>query len=225
LKLATYPAGTSDVYWDDFLGNADKSWTGHPEPSHDDRLFTTAVSLNALIDTWSFWSPDSQSLQFLPNVPANVSSVIARASGYLATATQAGKLRLDNSFFSGSVKGDTSLPFSYPANLIRFVNGTIIPPLNATTHDASDNVAIAMLGVISEVRFSYHDGDVAVLQSQLMFAQSEYDALLAAHPFNSTTPTTFDGYNTSAFPYWTSDEMTMSVIALALAKAAQVTAA
>jgi len=32
-----------------------------------------------------------------------------------------------NAFFSGSVKGYTSLPFWYPVNFIQFLNGTDVP--------------------------------------------------------------------------------------------------
>ena len=38
--------------WDGFVGNGDTSW-GKPAPVYEDRVWATAVALNALIDIWS----------------------------------------------------------------------------------------------------------------------------------------------------------------------------
>src|SRR5690606_17188949 len=40
--------------WDEFLGNADTDFHNASTPHYDDRLFTTGVAVNALIDSWSF---------------------------------------------------------------------------------------------------------------------------------------------------------------------------
>lgn len=76
-----------------------------------------------------------------------------------------------NSFFSGSVKGFTSLPFFYPSNYGLYINnGTTIDPSKASMSSINDDLVIAFKGSVSK---------------------EEYNKLLNQTWFTMPTPTTF----------------------------------
>lgn len=56
LQMAQLDSTDNWVYWDDFLGDNDTNIFGTRENYAEDRLFTTAVAINALIDTWTYES-------------------------------------------------------------------------------------------------------------------------------------------------------------------------
>jgi hypothetical protein len=59
LALATFVNQGADMYyWDDFLGDNDVGFFGQKLVRGEDRIFSTSVAINALIDTWSTYSPN-----------------------------------------------------------------------------------------------------------------------------------------------------------------------
>ncbi len=116
-----------EVYFCDFLGRDDKDAFGRKEPSKDDCLFTTAQSVNILIATWSVHQKKSGQLLLRANTPKKVVDLITQSVNWLKRNVLNRRMKAMNAFFSGSVKGYTSLPFWYPVNFIQFLNGTDVP--------------------------------------------------------------------------------------------------
>lgn len=92
------------AYWDDFLGDGDTDAAGNLTPSYDDRLFSTAVAVNALLDTWTIRDGPAKR-QWKPNVSPVVQNMILGGVTFLNEQTFSGVYIPDNAFFSGSVKG------------------------------------------------------------------------------------------------------------------------
>lgn len=61
-------AGESFIYWEEFLGNYGK------KERNEDALFSTALALNALLDTWTIRS--GQKVTYDSETPVEVKSVI-----------------------------------------------------------------------------------------------------------------------------------------------------
>ena len=104
-------------YWVEFIGNY-----AHKERD-DDALFSTALALNALIDT--FTVRDGQRIQYDEDTPEEVKKTIEAGIKYILKNHNIKNSEM-NAFFSGSVKGDgTGLTF--PANIHRIGNKDIDP--------------------------------------------------------------------------------------------------
>eukprot|EP00455_Lapot_gusevi_P005163 TRINITY_DN12172_c0_g1_i3.p1 TRINITY_DN12172_c0_g1~~TRINITY_DN12172_c0_g1_i3.p1 ORF type:complete len:643 (+),score=195.28 TRINITY_DN12172_c0_g1_i3:79-2007(+) len=184
-------------YWDEFLGDSDTDFSGHPTPSYDDRLFSTSVAINALLDTWT--TSQSGSLKWLPSTPTDVLNVVAAAAAFLSDFVLSGKYQLDNAFFSGSVKTLDTLPFAYPSNVVLLDDGTVTDSMHARIDQVNNRITPSMSGVVDDALYNQW--------------------LTATHFGNFTTPTTFKGFNTGIpFPYWTSPDMTKATALLALGK-------
>ena len=91
------------------------------------------------------------------------------------------------------------MPFFYPANFQRWVNGTPIPKdfNNDVTFDIAENAAVEMFG---------------------MMDKDEYNLELKKMHFGKPTPLEFPGYNVpdAHFAFWSSDEIAYSSVILAL---------
>lgn len=66
----------SYCFWDEFIGNGD-----HPFPTYEDRVFSTAVACNALLDIWtvrrnSEGNTEQYSLAWVKGTPEHVKEVI-----------------------------------------------------------------------------------------------------------------------------------------------------
>eukprot|EP01116_Phalansterium_solitarium_P022581 TRINITY_DN7514_c0_g1_i2.p1 TRINITY_DN7514_c0_g1~~TRINITY_DN7514_c0_g1_i2.p1 ORF type:complete len:640 (+),score=224.14 TRINITY_DN7514_c0_g1_i2:132-2051(+) len=181
------------TYWDDFLGDAEKP------PQGEDRLFSTALAVNTFISTWAQPTANSKCpMQWSASTPASVKSAVQSAAAFLNNQTLDGSLKLlpMNAFFSGSMKVNSCLPFSYPGNYNRFLNGTWFDP-----HNAANGVAEAVWGV---------EGYVPPVQ---------YKAMLSQTWFNMSVPMEFDGFNSNGgWPFWSSPSMTYSLSLLALSQ-------
>lgn len=91
------------VYWEDFLGTNDTTITGETVDRGDDRICTTAVSVLALLNSWT--SASSRCMfDFANDVPANVTSAMENAVKFLIDYAAGERYRHENAFFSGSVK-------------------------------------------------------------------------------------------------------------------------
>ena len=188
-------------HWDGFLGKNDTDKNGNPLHHCDDRLYTTAMSLNALVDTWTEPTPcrnnKGECLRWSIDTPPSVQAAVERGVEYVSVASLNGT-RQDNAFFSGSVKGPDSQWFWFPANHLMFVNGTkILPPY--TFDDIEPSSVLSMKGVLSA---------------------DEYEKMVANPIFGEPTPVVFNGYNNGSwFPYWSSDAITTASSLAILTKA------
>jgi hypothetical protein len=176
------------IYFEEFLGNADETLTGKPVHSGEDRIMVTSMAINMLCYTWS------ENQQLVTSTPEEVKSIIRSASEWLIKYATSGTYKLFNVFFSGSVKGGADLPYFYPANFAKFLNGSDIP-----------NVPSAI-------------GFYAVVGVQGMISKEEYEKLLHEDHYGQKTPVDFPGYNNleSTFPFWSSEALTESSVLLAL---------
>merc|ERR1712127_331127 len=186
------------TYFTDFLGQDDKGVLGESRPNNDDALFSTAQAVNVLISTWTYQDPISKRLVWKSYVPFEVKPLVEQSVQWLVKYTYDVNFKPANSFFSGSVKGFTSLPFWYPANANKFLNGTSYNPANVSRSDL-DQVVIGVEGSIDE---------------------KTYLSELKEKHFNVNTPLVFTGYNQkdNLMPFWSSEPYTYSVTLLALSQ-------
>lgn len=191
------------VYWDDFLGDGDEDWLGKPVENADDRLFSTALVINTMINVWTEKAAEHGVLQWSADTPASVKTTTAMAVSWLShfILNEKSPYIPSNVFFSGSVKGPTTLPFSYPSNHLAYINDTELP-LNSSASVISTDLSGGVLGYIPP---------------------EQYESMLASGlgHFNMTTPTSFPGFNVAEFPYWSAPVMTYATSLLALAKYSQ----
>jgi hypothetical protein len=188
----------SKGYFRDFLGLNDTSIFGKPESSDDDALFSTAQAINTLISTWTFQNPQTKHLQWKKQTPENVKQLVLASGKWLEENVFNKKYKTLNAFFSGSVKGFTSLPFLYPTNFVQWLNGTFVDPDKIPESDLSYAI-LGISGSIDEVT---------------------YQKMLLTPHFGVPTPITFDGYNVqdNYFPFWSSDPYTYACALLALSQ-------
>lgn len=97
-----------NFYWVQFLGNYGKI------DRNEDMLYNSAVAVCALLDIWttksnfkSFYDEDT---------PLSVKDTVKNALNFLREEVFKVESSKMNTFFSGSVKGFTDLPFWYPSN-------------------------------------------------------------------------------------------------------------
>jgi hypothetical protein len=119
MALKNHDISSRIVYWDDFLGNGDIS------PNYEDRVFSTSMAFNALINTWTesvLDGNDKKRLRYISHVPKIVVETIEKASRFL-TSREADRMPQENAFFSASVKDQSSLPFFGVTNYRKSVDG------------------------------------------------------------------------------------------------------
>jgi hypothetical protein len=197
-QKAKYGGDQSELYYDDFLGLNDTNLFGKQTPSGEDRIFSTSQAVNILIATWTYQHPTSKQLVWKPNTPAYAKYLLDSSAKWLRKNVFDRKLKPLNAFFSGSVKGFLSLPFWYPANYFKFLNGTFVDPSRVQQKDFG-NMYIGVNGLIDE---------------------QTYSELLSTPHFGIQTPIEFPGYNVknNFFPFWSSNAYTYSVAFLALSQ-------
>ena len=182
--------------WDDFLGKADTDARGRPQPGHEDRYFTTAVALEALLGTWTLRdaSPHGLRRAWLPDTPPAVRSAVAGAVDWVLRHYRTAPAH--NCFYSGSVKGNNgTLPFYYPANVReRPRDGA---PVNCSGPAPTADMLFAVRGLIPE---------------------AQYEALLSGSCFGHHVPRAFEGFDRVVFPFWSAPVLTKAVALSALSK-------
>jgi len=199
LARAQWDSHSNWVYWDDFLGNNDTD-NGKSVNYAEDRLFSTSMAINALIDTWTTTvSSNNPKRLWLPQTPSTVKNAVIRAVNWLNHFVLRDDYLPENAFFSGSVKGLNDIPLAYPANRIELLNGTSIKPSNMS--EITPKVIDVVQGIIDE---------------------KSYQQLLNRTWFGFKTPLTFAGYNagdlSSTFPFWSSPPLTWATALLSLSK-------
>lgn len=189
----------TSVYFRDFLGLNDTSVLGKPESNNEDALFSTAQAINILISTWTVQRADKPTLVWKSHTPDNVKTLLQSSVNWLKENIFSKKLKAANAFFSGSVKGLTSLPFWYPANYVKYLNGSDIVDPDKLPREA------------------FYESVVGV---QNLMDEQEFQKQLHQMHFNYSTPIDFHGYNTkdNVFPYWSSEPYTYSCALLAFAQ-------
>ncbi|KAL6056649.1 Cellulase [Balamuthia mandrillaris] len=206
IGLATVEEDGNYVYWDDFLGDGDTGIFGEPVIRGEDRLFSTAISVIALVDIWTMPASTSNNgspkLQWRSGTPTHVKEYLPKAAKFLKDNIFSWSYRVSNAFFSGSVKGTSTLPFLYPMNFAMWTNGTMIN--NFTLQVILEHGGQAILGVTGVI------------------PADEYQHMINNPRFPYPVPQTFPGYNhlnaMILFPYWSSAPLTYSMTALAITK-------
>ncbi|GAB1602210.1 Hypothetical predicted protein [Argonauta hians] len=172
---------TGGIYFDGFIGN--DNVTRKPE----DRLFTTAMAVNALQGIWSVYDGAAGMNVWINETPPRVIETITSAVKFLHENIFGGEYKPWNAFFSGSVKGMTTLPFLYPYN--RFENSSsMLRQLRAVE------------GLISEKEY------MAMTKVPL----PEFNNMTTPMEFKGFNA------DDSVFPFWTSEPYTYATTLLAL---------
>jgi len=187
--------------YDDFLGINDTNIFGKIEPTGEDRIFSTAQTVNTLIASFTYFDKNTGKLKWINYDEKQLETIqimINKSISWLLENVF--KYEPFNCFFSGSVKGFNQLPFWYPASIYEYLNGTILDPDHFNYKNES--LVDAIVGVNG-----YIDETI-------------YEKMILEKHFNISTPTTFQGYNVrgAEFPFWSSQPYTYSVALLALAQ-------
>ena len=196
------PYKEDQFYFDDFLGDADLDIHNRSYNRGEDRLFTTAMAINTLLDSWTTYNKTTRYSTYDPQVPDDVKMVVRGSVMWLMENILGNDYEPWNAFFSGSAKGFTSLPFWYPVNRFEFLNGTAIPiTQHLPNRDTLINCILGMEGYVSP---------------------EAYKQMISEIHFGLPTPVQFNGYNFGSegdyFPFWSSTPYTYSSTLLALAK-------
>eukprot|EP01016_Furgasonia_blochmanni_P052008 TRINITY_DN8250_c0_g1_i8.p1 TRINITY_DN8250_c0_g1~~TRINITY_DN8250_c0_g1_i8.p1 ORF type:complete len:654 (+),score=154.63 TRINITY_DN8250_c0_g1_i8:86-1963(+) len=180
----------NQVYWEEFLGNYGGQNKG------EDRLFSTALALNALIDIWSVKKQNTR--KWRDDAPENAKQSIRQGLAYLKENILRKGASLDNVFFSGSVKSIESLPFWYPGTAAQTKEGKILDPTKAAYEEIKAGIWYYAKGYIND---------------------QEYQSMKKKKYFTKDVPLEFKGFNTGIpFPFWSSPAITYSMSMLAFAK-------
>lgn len=92
------------------------------------------MALNALLDAWGLKT--GKSFTYLAETPAAVKEAISKGVTYLSANIKAKRVKLNNAFFSGSLKIlMKDYPTIFPANKILDKNNTPIDAQKATFND------------------------------------------------------------------------------------------
>lgn len=186
------------THWVDFLGQGDIDIAGNEKPKPEDSLFSTAVSVNALLDIWTVAKDDK--LSWIPSTPNSVRHTVRKAMNFLLENYS--QLPKENAFFSGSIKGVEGVPFFYPANVRQHINGSIVDCTTSSRPDPSSiELLVAVRGLMSDDEFA---------------TQTEQAKLC----YQRTVALEFSGYNCPSciFPFWSSPSLTTGVTLLAASK-------
>eukprot|EP01135_Chromosphaera_perkinsii_P002368 Nk52_evm22s222 gene=Nk52_evmTU22s222 len=183
--------------WDEFLGNDDYLFK-----HHDDRLFATAVSTNALLDTWTYKDSNGK-YEFVNEASKEIREAIAGSVSFLRKEILRNNYKKENAFFSGSMKGLNSLPFSYPSNFDYLMASKGLKKINPEQEQNQDLCTPENISTVQGV-----------------IGKEEYNEMLKQKWYGSTTPTTFAGFASTniPFPYWSSPSMTYAVTMLVMVK-------
>jgi hypothetical protein len=106
------------TFWDDFLGDADVNPITHNVRA-DDRLYSTAVNVNALINILADLSAQGD-LQWALGTPKQVKQTVAQSGKFLELFANLNWYHHENVFFAGPVVD----PLAYFANSDTYLDGT-----------------------------------------------------------------------------------------------------
>jgi hypothetical protein len=187
----------AESFWDDFLGDYGSQKLG------DDRLFTTSLVVNTLMDVWTVPTAAATNgqtcLRWRPSASAGVRAAVLGGVTFLNNNLFSGRFSLMNAFFSGSMKANSTNFFAYPGTYAQFLNGTALDPHgDLPSGDQAVELVYAMDGISDN---------------------GTYNTMLGEKwwTFDVPPPDQVD-FNVpgEAWPFWSSDAMTYSTSMLAL---------
>ncbi|KAL0251325.1 hypothetical protein GEMRC1_000538 [Eukaryota sp. GEM-RC1] len=170
-----------------FLGQGDH----HPE--YRDRVFCSALTLNTLLDLWTDGRREGGRV-YLKNTPYEVRHRILQLYNFILQRFDSE--RLENSFFSGSIKGFSTLPWSYPGNHAEMLDGTLVD-VHKPFEGEMTELIYGMKGKVSG---------------------EQYAKMLKESYFGFPKEPDFHGFNESPFPFWSCDSLTRAFSILAVTK-------
>ena len=179
----------NQIYFQEFLGNAGNYSRG------EDRLFSTGLAFNSLLNIWTFKNVSNNNFYYIENTPERVKTIINGSVNYIIKNINGCFASLENSFFSGSVKTLDTLPFFYPGNYFKYLNGTDIPDTENPNNISFDLIA-----------------------GTKIMTPEEFEINLNKTYFGRKPPQEFKGFNNSPFAFWSSPAMTYSINLLGLTK-------
>jgi hypothetical protein len=87
-------------------------------PTGDERPYSTALALNALLDIWTIPDgPHADRFHWAPDTPPEVKAAVIQGSRWLYRQLTSFSPSWDNACFSGSIKGIDTVPFLFPMNV------------------------------------------------------------------------------------------------------------
>ncbi|CAF0740228.1 unnamed protein product [Didymodactylos carnosus] len=193
----------SRYYFEEFLGTNDTDTFGKRTPTGEDRIFSTALVVNCLIASFTYFNATTNQLHWvLASSLTDVKLLIDKSVQWLIKNIN--QYEPQNCFFGASFENYKQFPYWYPANIYQFLNGTNFNPKDY--HLQLDDIASTIDNVICGV--------------QSLIDEQEYTQMLKQLHFNVSTPTTFNGYNQpdAVFPFWLSQPYTYSTTLLALSQ-------
>lgn len=108
----------SEVYYDDFMGNTDRTLFNETMNKAEDRLFSTSMATNALQRIWIVYNETSKRNNWIHETPSLVHDTVTKMVAYLQKNILGFRYKPWNAFYSGSVKGKSTFPFFYPGNRV-----------------------------------------------------------------------------------------------------------
>jgi hypothetical protein len=177
------------IYFQEFLGNSGNYTRG------EDRLFSTGLAFNSLLNIWTNKYPSNNTFYYLENTPERVKTIITKSVNFVMKNINKYFISLENTFFSGSVKTLDTFPFFYPGNYFKYLNGTDIPNTDNTSYISADLIA-----------------------GTKVMSPEEFESNLNKTFFGRKPPQKFIGFNSQPFPYWSSPAMTYSINLIGLTK-------
>ncbi|XP_071111866.1 uncharacterized protein [Haliotis cracherodii] len=189
--------GWDTIYYDDFLGGGDTTYDNKSNNA-EDRIFTSSMALNAFMTIWTTEDQHTGKLIWDKDTPALVQDTVKKIVTwlYLNSYMYGGEYKPWNAFFSGSNKGETTSPATYPVNRIELFNGTRVPIAdNCRIHRGNEPFIFGVEGIIPEVTYE--------------------NMTSKCH-----SPVVFHGYNDQDryFPFWSSDAYTYVTAMTGMAK-------
>ncbi|RUS88488.1 hypothetical protein EGW08_003746 [Elysia chlorotica] len=191
LVEAAQAGSGNTLFFEEFLGTDDFSATGASIKTGEDRIFSTGMALNVLINSWTSFDSKRGTLKWVTGTPHTVKLTVSRTAAWLTQNTFSGKYRPGGAFFAGSYKWESTWPNYYPGNRYQFYNGTTIHDWK--TQKPNSSTSFFMEGYVSP---------------------DSYSAMLGQTWFGGPTPRDFHGYNAEKkpfFAYWESEPLTYTI--------------
>ncbi|KAL0211915.1 hypothetical protein RCL1_005541 [Eukaryota sp. TZLM3-RCL] len=182
----------SECFSNNFLGQADKHQTFR------DRAFCSSLSLNTLLDIWSEAKVNQKTGEISRELKDTTPNVVILKMKFLYNflIKNFNSEKLENAFFSGSIKGLSSLPFTLPGNYAQTLSREIVNQYEQYQGDMS-RVIYGLSGKISA---------------------ENYENMLKRPYFGLPPQPKFSSFNETPFPFWSSEALTRGFGLLAVTK-------
>ncbi|MCW4023449.1 MAG: hypothetical protein NWF01_00225 [Candidatus Bathyarchaeota archaeon] len=163
---------------------------------HNDRKFTTALSINTLLNLWTI--RQDTGVDWLDQTPKEVPALVKKGINWLRNYAFSKKYPDHNAFFSSSVKHPDSLPFLFPTNIAEQVNAPVFRNKSSEKKASHEGHSIfALSGVPS---------------------RENYEQALKEKGLTNVDPYRFKRCYELEFPYWSAPSVVYALICLAITK-------